>query len=232
MLILCRAGSTPPLARTHTHTSRRAPFYEPAPAPAGCSALFFFHTSMRSRSCTVHIVKSSLSSARSTSFVGGASIVKQFGRMPTTPPVSVSTATMSASGIIIDGFVMILLQVGFGFTISILTITVDVEVTTEWAVTGGMLASTWSALQSHLLLLAHHRAAGPAAEPTKPRRAVPPKRSLAVIVLVFACSMGAVGVGAYGATQQNTTSYTYGGFAVRIPPLPAGPFLRRPGPFL
>ena len=87
--------------------SRRAPCYEPAPAPAGCSALFFFHTSMRSRSCTVHIVKSSLSSARSTSFVGGASIVKQFGRMPTTPPVSVSTATMSASGIIIDGFVMI-----------------------------------------------------------------------------------------------------------------------------
>ena len=123
---------------------------------------------------------------------------------------------------LIDGFVMILLQVGFGFTISILTITVDVEVTTEWAVTGGMLASTWSALQSHLLLLAHHRAAGPAAEPTKPRRAVPPKRSLAAIVLVFACSMGAVGVGAYGATQQNTTSYTYGGFAVRIPPLPAG----------
>ena len=123
---------------------------------------------------------------------------------------------------LIDGFVMILLQVGFGFTISILTITVDVEVTTEWAVTGGMLASTWSALQSHLLLLAHHRAAGPAAEPTKPRRAVPPKRSLAAIVLVFICSMGAIGVGAYGATQQNATSYTYGGFAVRIPSLPAG----------
>ena len=45
---------------------------------------------------------------------------------------------------------------------------------------------------------------------------------LAAIVLVFICSMGAIGVGAYGATQQNATSYTYGGFAVRIPSLPAG----------
>ena len=34
-------------------------------------------------------------------------------------------------------------------------ITVDVEVTTEWAVTAGMIASAWSAMQSHLLLLAH-----------------------------------------------------------------------------
>ena len=34
---------------------------------------------------------------------------------------------------LIDGFVMVMLTVGFGMQISILTITVDVEVTTEWA---------------------------------------------------------------------------------------------------
>jgi hypothetical protein len=83
---------------------------------------------------------------------------------------------------LMDGFIMILLAAGFNFKIGpfvigpvTLPITVDVEVTTEWAVTGGMVASAWSAMQSHLLLLAHYRA-GEGGQQQQQRRRQPPQR--------------------------------------------------------
>jgi hypothetical protein len=120
---------------------------------------------------------------------------------------------------LIDGFVMVMLMVGFRLTIAIFTITVVVEVTSEWAVTASMIASAWSALQSHALLFAHHRAArhSPTVKPPSPpsfaRLSAPSFARLLAALLALAFGVAAAVTGYIGATQYDCIRYEFSGFA-------------------
>ncbi len=97
--------------------------------------------------------------------------------------------------------------------------------TTEFAVFSGMLASAWSAMQSHLLLLAHyravHRSSSSYSSPLL-KSAVPHEemasgdcslsRVLFVVVVVLLAA-ATVTIGAIGATQYDVIRYEFLGFA-------------------
>jgi hypothetical protein len=129
---------------------------------------------------------------------------------------------------LVDGFLMIMLSVGFGFTIAVFTITVEVEVTNEWAVTGGMIASAWSAMQSHFLLLFHYRTLGHLDDDDDTRagtkEATGGCRRPAYIFLTLCTAIATCVIGGWGATQHDVISYKYGGFA--------GQFIADEGPSL
>jgi len=99
-------------------------------------------------------------------------------------------------------------------------------VTTEFAVFSGMLASAWSAMQSHLLLLAHYRALH---DSTSSRNSQRWSRSASAhkemagrgcslskvlfAVVVVLLSAATVAIGAIGATQYDVIRYEFLGFA-------------------
>ena len=98
--------------------------------------------------------------------------------------------------------------------------------TTEFAVFSGMLASAWSAMQSHLLLLAHYRAlhdnsssrnsqrwsrSASAHKEMAGRGCSLSKVLFAVVVVLLAAAT--VAIGAIGATQYDVIRYEFLGFA-------------------
>ena len=101
----------------------------------------------------------------------------------------------------------------------------QVEVTTEFAVFSGMLASAWSAMQSHVLLLAHYQAVHggsssksfqpvsnvPAHEEATSKRCSVPRILLAFGVVLL--SADTIVVGAIGATSYDVIRYEFRGFA-------------------
>lgn len=102
----------------------------------------------------------------------------------------------------------------------------QVEVTTEFAVFSGVLASAWSAMQSHLLLLAHYRAVHGSSSRESSQRCLKSASThedtaargcslstalFAVVVVLLSAS--ALAIGAIGATQYDVIRYEFLGFA-------------------
>ena len=110
-----------------------------------------------------------------------------------------------------------MLTAGFRMTIAVLFITVDVEVTAEWGVASSIVASAWSALQSHLLLLAHHlvtssRVASADAVHARMRTGSALTQWICIPAVV-ALGVASMVVGYVGSTEHKALRYEFSGFA-------------------